>query len=136
VTAAECDAEGDETALVRTDDRLIVLQGTGEAADCAARAIGDQLATPYRAVAHRREGNDWAVGAVAIEVAELPADTEGEELMLTATEAGERALEVDGRPTTVGIEALEQTAGGRYDAYVLRATRIEGTLWEIGVDPL
>jgi hypothetical protein len=136
VTALECEAEGDECVLVRTDDRLIVLEGGREAADCAARAIGDQLATPYKAVARRSEGNDWAVGAVAIEVAELPADTDGDELMLTATETGERALEVDGRPTTVGIEALERTAGGRYDAYVLRATRIEHTLWEIGVDPL
>ena len=136
VTSAECEADGDETVLVRTDDRLVVLQGSRESADCAARAIGDQLATPYRAVARRREGTDWAVGAVAIEVAELSADTEGDELMLTATETGERALEVDGREATTGIEELEQIAASRYDAYVLRATRIEGTLWEIGVDPL
>jgi hypothetical protein len=136
VTAAECEAEGDESLLVRTGDRLIVLQGSQDAAECAADAIGDQLATPFRAVARRRQGNDWAVGAVAIEVAELPADTEGDELMLTATETGERALEVDGRPARAGIEALERIAGGRHDAYVLRATRIDGTLWEIGVDPL
>jgi hypothetical protein len=136
VTAAECEAVGDESVLVRTGDRLIILQGSHEAAECAADAIGDQLATPYRAVARRREGNDWAVGAVAIEVAELPADTEGDELMLTATETGERALEVDGSPTTAGIEDLERIGDDRYDAYVLRATRIEGTLWEIGVDPL
>jgi hypothetical protein len=136
VTTVECEAEGDECVLVRTDDRLIALQGSQEAAECAASAIGEQLATPYRAVARRHEDNDWAVGAVAIEVAELPADTEGDELMLTATETGERALEVDGRPTTAGIEALESIGGGRYDAYVLRASRIEGTLWEIGVDPL
>ena len=121
---------------MRTDERLILLEGSREAADCAAGAIGDQLAPPYRAVARRREGSDWAVGAVAIEVADLPADTEGEELMLTATETGERALEVDGSPTTVGLDALERVAGGRYEAYVVRATRIEGTLWEIGVDPL
>jgi hypothetical protein len=136
VTAVECQTEGDESVLVRTADRLLVLQGSQDAAECAARAIGDQLAAPYKAVARRRERNDWAVGAVAIEVAELPADTEGEELMLTATETGDRALEVDGRPTTVGIEALERIAAGRYDAYVLRATRIEATLWEIGIDPL
>jgi hypothetical protein len=136
VTAAGCEAEGDECAFVCTDGRLILLQGSREAADCAAGAIGDQLDPPYRAVSRRREGNEWAVGAVAIEVAELPADTEGDELMLTATETGERALEVDGSPTDSGIAALEGIAGDRYEAYVLRATRIEGTLWEIGVDPL
>jgi hypothetical protein len=84
----------------------------------------------------RRDGAMWAVGAVAIEVAELPADTEGEELMLTVTEEGERALEVDGRPTVEGIDAVERTVGGRFDAYVLRATRLEDRLWEIGIDPL
>jgi hypothetical protein len=136
VTSVECEADGEECVLVRTDDRLIVLQGSREAAECAAGAIGDQLSTPYKAVARLRESSEWAVGAVAIEVAELPADTEGDELMLTATETGERALEVDGRLTEVGTEALEKIAGDRYDAYVLRATRIEGMLWEIGVDPL
>jgi hypothetical protein len=34
------------------------------------------------------------------------------------------------------MDALERAAGGRFDAYVLRATRIQGRLWEIGVDPL
>jgi hypothetical protein len=43
---------------------------------------------------------------------------------------------VDGRPAIEGMEALERAAAGRFDAYVLRATRIQGRLWEIGVDPL
>jgi hypothetical protein len=104
--------------------------------ECAAQALRTELDPPYRALAVRREGDMWAVGAVAIEVAELPADTEGEELMLTVTQEGERALEVDGRPTLDGIDAVERAAAGRFDAYVLRATRIQGRLWEIGVDPL
>jgi hypothetical protein len=78
----------------------------------------------------------WAVGAVRIEVAELPADTEGEELMLTVNQEGERALEIDGRPTAESIPALENAVGGRYDAYFARATRLERGLWEIGIDPL
>jgi hypothetical protein len=102
----------------------------------AARALEGELDTPYRAVAVRREGDTWAVGAVAIEVVELPADTEGDELMLTVTQEGERALEIDGRSAIGGIDALEQAVGGRFDAYVLRATRLEGRLWEIGIDPL
>jgi hypothetical protein len=118
------------------DGRLIGLHGPEDAMDAAARALQGELEPPYRALTVRREGDMWAVGAVAIEVAELPADTEGEELMLTVTEEGERALEVDGRPTLEGIEAVERAAGDRYDAYVLRATRLDERLWEIGIDPL
>lgn len=118
------------------DGRLIGLHGPDDAMDAAARALQGELEPPYRALTVRREGDMWAAGAVAIEVAELPADTEGEELMLTVTQEGERALEVDGRPTLEGIEALERAAGDRYDAYVLRATRLDERLWAIGIDPL
>jgi hypothetical protein len=78
----------------------------------------------------------WAVGAVAIEVAELPADVEGEELMLTVSEDGERALEIDGRPALERLDAVEAVARGRFDAYVLRAARLDRNLWEIEIDPL
>jgi hypothetical protein len=137
VATARADAEGDEAVFVLLDDgRLIPLHGAREVMETAARALEGELDTPYRALAVRREGDAWAVGAVAIEVAELPADTEGDELMLTVTEEGERALEVDGRPTLDGIEPIERAAGGRYDAYVVRATRLDERLWEIGIDPL
>jgi hypothetical protein len=137
VATARTDAEGEEAVFVLLDDgRLILLHGSQEAMETSARALEGELDTPYRALAVRREGDAWAVGAVGIEVAELPADTEGDELMLTVTEEGERALEVDGRPTLEGIESIERAAGERYDAYVLRATRLDGCLWEIGIDPL
>jgi hypothetical protein len=136
VAAFESDAGGDECVFVLTESELIVLAGSAETARSAAELVADQLPPPYRAVAHRREGDSWVVGAVAIEVAELPADTEGEELMLTVTERGERALEVDGHPALVGIEALERAADARFPAYVLRARRIRDRLWEIGIDPL
>ena len=137
MTTARSDAPGEEAVFVLLDDgRLLPLHGAREAMDSAARALEGELDTPYRALAVRREGDTWAVGAVAIEVAELPADTEGEELMLTVTQEGERALEVDGRPTLEGIEAVERAAGDRYDAYVLRAMRLDERLWEIGIDPM
>jgi hypothetical protein len=87
-------------------------------------------------VAIRHEGPTWAIGGVRIEVAELPADIEGEELLLTMTQEGERALEIDGRPTAETIPALEAAVGGRYDAYFVRATRLDRGLWEVGIDPL
>jgi hypothetical protein len=137
VTTSRSDAPGEEAVFVLLDDgRLLPLHGAREAMEAAARALEGELDTPYRALAVRREADRWAVGAVAIEVAELAADTEGEELMLTVTQEGERALEVDGRPTLEGIEAVERAAGDRFDAYVLRATRLDERLWEIGIDPL
>ena len=115
------------------------LAEVGDAPDvveCAERAVGAELAPPYRATAVRRHGDTWAVGAVAIEVADLPADVEGSELMLTVTEQGERELLVDGRPVVADLRALERLAASRHQAYVLRAARLQGSLWEVQVDPL
>jgi hypothetical protein len=114
----------------------IHLGGDDAALACLADAIDGALDPPFRAVGIRQQGSSWAVGAVSIEVAELPADTEGDELMLTVTQEGERALEIDGRPTAVLIPELEAAAGGRYDSFFLRATRLDRRLWEIGIDPL
>jgi hypothetical protein len=137
VASAQCLAAGDEAAFVGlADGRRVHLGGDANAVDCAADALQGEIDPPYRALAVRREGDTWAVGAISIEVVELPADTEGEELMLTVTQEGERALEVDGRSTIEGIEPLEQVVGGRHDAYVLRAERLDERLWEIGIDPL
>ena len=137
VATTRSTAEGDEAVFVLLNDgRLIPVHGSEAAMEPAARALEGELETPYRAVAVRRNGGTWAVGAVGIEVAELPADTEGNELMLTVTQEGERALEVDGRSTIEGIEALERAVGGRHDAYVLRAERLDERLWQIGIDPL
>ena len=114
----------------------------GEAGDapdvveCAERALVAEIEPPYRATAVRQQGDTWGVGAVAIEVADLPADVEGDELMLTVTEQGERELRVDGRPLVADLRALERLAAGRHEAYVLRAGRLQGTLWEVLIDPL
>jgi hypothetical protein len=137
VASTECAATGTEAVfVVLPQGQRIQLSGDEEAARCAAEALEGELGPPYRALAVRREGTTWAVGAVSIEVVELPADTEGDKLMLTVTEEGERALEVDGRRTVADLEALAAVAAGRFDAYVLRATRLEDNLWEVGVNPL
>jgi hypothetical protein len=134
---AECGTAGDTCVFAVVPGREPIHVG-GDAAPlaCLAEAIGDALEPPYRAVGIRHERSTWAVGAVRIEVADLPADIEGEELMLTVTQEGERALEIDGRPAAEPLPAFEQAVGGRYDAYVARATRLDQGLWEIGLDPL
>ena len=134
---AECGTGADTSVFVVVRERPPIHVGGDESpVACLAESLGESIKPPFRAVGVRQDGRTWAVGAVSIQVAELPADTEGEELMLTVTQEGERALEVDGRPTAALIPALEEAAGGRYDAYFLRATRLDERLWEIGLDPL
>jgi hypothetical protein len=134
---AECGTDGNACGFVVLAGRPpIHVEGDEAPLTCLAEAIAGALDPPYRAAGIRREGGTWAVGAIGIEVVELPADTEGDELMLTVTQEGERALEVDGRPAAAPIPEFEAAAGGRFDAYVLRATRLHGRLWEIGIDPL
>lgn len=115
--------------------RTILEQGEPEAIPCLEGALEDLIDPPYRAVGFRREGDVWAVGAVRIEVADLPADQEGEEIVLTLTN-GEAELLVDGRPSVTGVDVLTRLAAGRHESYVLRANRLEGTIWEVTVDPL
>jgi hypothetical protein len=137
VVTTTCAATGDRCVFVcRAEGRVRVDEGDQAAAACAAEALEGELDPPYRALALRREGDTWAVGAVAIEVAELPDDVRGEELMLTVTQEGGRELLVDGEPAEAGLDALTALAGDRYDAYVLRAARLEGALWEVTIDPL
>jgi hypothetical protein len=138
VATADCTATGEQcTFVVLEPGRFHGEDGDApDVMECAATAIGSAVRPPYRATAVRKQGDTWAVGAVGIEVADLPADVEGDELMLTVTEQGERELVVDGRPVVTGVQALEHVARGRSDAYVLRARRLQGSLWEVLVDPL
>jgi hypothetical protein len=128
--------EGDECRFVGLGGRTVVEDGSAAVAACAVAALASEIEPPYRGIAVRRQGDEWSIGAVAIEVAALPADVEGEDLMLTLTEEGERELLVDGRSALAGLPALERLAGSRHEAYVLRAARLEGSLWEVTIDPL
>ena len=135
VTTATCRAEGDECVYVCAG-RAIPERGTAEAAACFERALEGLLDPPYRAVARRRHGDLWAVGAVRIQVCELPPELAGDELTLVVDETGSRALTIDGRPAVAGIDALERLVAGRFQAYVLRATCLDAATWEFTVEPL
>ncbi|HEY3106094.1 MAG TPA: hypothetical protein VGJ49_04775 [Gaiellaceae bacterium] len=117
----------------------LVLPEEGDAGNVVAwaiQALDRVIEPPYRAEAIRKEEDTWAVGALRVEVAELPADIDGDDLVLTVTEAGERELLVDGRPSLVGIDGLIWLVGDRFESFVVRAHHIEGSFWEIEIDPL
>jgi hypothetical protein len=99
-----------------------------------AEAVEGVLEPPYRARGVRKSEHVWAVGALRIEVAELPG-TPGDEIDL-AVQAGTRTVAVDGEQVFGGVPALERVAGARYDEYVAHAERLDGDVFEIRVAPL
>jgi hypothetical protein len=98
-----------------------------------AEAIEQTIEAPYRAEAVRRHGDVWAVAARRVRIASFEAD--GEELELVAGDEGRR-LTVDGEPAHGTISALEELGREESEAYVARARRLEGSLWEVETDPL
>ncbi len=126
-------APGDEVAFIALADMTFVPESG--AADPApfAKALGESIEPPYRALAVRRS-DVWAVGAVAIEVARLDPDPRGGELELSWN-GSELALTIDGLPANPsGASALERIAADRVSgAYAAHAHRVRGDLWELSV---
>jgi hypothetical protein len=98
-----------------------------------ADAVEETIQPPYRAEAVRRGDDVWAVAARRVEVSEFEA--EGEELELVAGEGG-RSLRVDGAPTFGSIRGLERLGEELGESFVVRATQLDGDLWEIEANPL
>jgi hypothetical protein len=98
-----------------------------------ADAVEQTLEAPYRAEAVRQNDDVWAVAARRIAVASFRA--EGDELELVSGEAG-RTLTVDGERAFGSVPELERIGGSQGDHYVVRASRLDGEVWEIEADPL
>jgi hypothetical protein len=132
VAAADApDAQGDGARFVGLEDgSLVVEDGEGDLTPIA-DAIERELGRPYRAVAVRRGETRWAVAGHRLRVVELP-EPGGDEVELVLS-GGEKTLTVDGLHAFGTLPELEALAEG--DA-VIRASRIDGTLWEVRVDAL
>ena len=98
-----------------------------------ADAIEQTIEPPYRAEAVRQQDDVWAVAARRVEVASFEAG--GEVLELVATDAG-RTLTVDGERAFGSVPELESVGRSQGESYVVRASRLDGDLWEIEADPL
>jgi hypothetical protein len=98
-----------------------------------ADAIEQTVEPPYRAEAVRQGEDVWAVAARRVEVAEFEAD--GEEIQLVVNE-GARTLTVDGARAFGTIPELERLGASEGESYVVRATRLDGNLWEVAASPL
>ena len=125
------DAQGDSARFVGLEDgSLLIEEGEGDLT-VLADAIEQEVARPYRATAVRRGETTWAIAAHKLRVVELP-EPGGDEVELVL-KGDEKTLVVDGNRSFGTMPELEQLADG--DA-VVRANRLDGTLWEVRVDPL
>jgi hypothetical protein len=124
-------ASGSSARFVALEDgSLLIEDGEGDLT-ALADAIEQEISRPYRATAVRRSGETWAVAAHRLRVVELP-EPGGDEIELVLR-GDEKTLVVDGNRSFGTMPELESLAEG--DA-VVRAARLDGTLWEVRVDPL
>lgn len=128
-------APGEEVAFVAlAEGRLLPETGGSAALRALADALSGAIDPPYRAVAVRQP-ELWAVGAVAIAAVELPEDPGGDSVEIVRTDEG-LATRIDDAPTSRPLPELERLGEARASTYVVRASRLDGRLFEIEVEPL
>jgi len=129
--------EGDAVSFVALPDgSLVVDEEVGDRSlEPLADAIEEQVRPPYRARGVRRRGDVWAVAASKIEVVDFEPDVAGDEIELVVR-AGERTFTVDGARVFGSAPQLERLAEKRSADYVVHASRIDGSLWEVRISPL
>ncbi|MGZ4316873.1 MAG: hypothetical protein ACXVRS_13745 [Gaiellaceae bacterium] len=125
------DVAGDSARFVGLEDgSLLIEEGDGDLTSLA-DAIEHEIARPYRATAVRRGETTWAIAAHRLRVIELP-EPGGDEIELVLN-GEEKTLVVDRNRSFGTMPELEQLTDGNA---VIRAARLDGTLWEVRVDPL
>lgn len=137
VASAEAPAlHGDEVHFVALEDGTLVVEEDEPDASLTplADAVEEKVPPPYRAEAVRRGSETWAVAATRIAVASLP-DLRGDDAELTSTREG-TVLKVDGRTALGSARGLERLGEIEGTEYVVRATRLDGDLWEVEATPL
>ena len=121
-------ADGDRTLIVDEDE-------PDDSVAPLADAVEETLDPPYRAVGRRQSEDVWAVGAVRVDVVELPQGFVGDSVELTSVD-GRRELKLDGHESQIELPALEEIGARRGGDYVLRAERITDTTWVVETDVL
>jgi hypothetical protein len=136
-TAEGPELEFERLELFVLEDGTVILDEDvpDGALEALTNAVERTLEPPYRAEAVRRDGGRWAVAARAIEVVQLPAGVEGDEIVLTSVE-GAHELQVDGEQTFGTQPELERLGAARFDSYVVRAERLDESRWAVEVAPV
>jgi hypothetical protein len=128
-------APGDEAVfVVLADGRLLPEDGAGGDLPAMAGALAGAIDPPYRAVA-LRQAELWAVGAVSIDVVELQEDPGGDVVEIVRTDEG-LSTRIDDAPSARPLPELERLGESRAATYVVRASRLDGGLFEVEVEAL
>ena len=108
-----------------------------ELPDGALDPLADTLSVPppYHAFAERQDGSIWTVAARRTSVVEVTEEVPGDEVDMAVNE-DERSVHVDGAEFDGEIPSLEDFAAQQFGSFVLRASRLDETLWEVTVLPL
>ena len=138
VTSAEApELPGDETDFVALADGTIFTDDDlpDDALIPLADALENLVEAPYHALALKQAADVWSVAAMRVIVLEVPEDIAGDKVELVVNE-DERAIRVDDVATRTALPTLEAFAAEQFGSFVLRATRLDDTLWEVTVHPL
>jgi hypothetical protein len=132
VTSAEATGlAGDSVRFVALADGTLLV--TEDEPDDALMPLADaverSIRPPYRAEAVRREGDAWSVAATRVAIVEVRG-LSGDAAELVVNRDG-RSLHVDGRSTLGRAPALERVGEAHATEYVVRASRVDGDLWEV-----
>ena len=138
VTNAEApELPGGETDFVALADGTIFTDDDlpDDALIPLADALENLVEAPYHALALKQDGDVWSVAAMRVIVLEVPEDIAGDKVELVVNE-DERTIRVDDAVARVDLPTLEAFAAEQFGSFVLRATRLDDTLWEVTVHPL
>ncbi len=135
-SAAAPGLRGDSVQFVALPDGTLLVEEDepDDALAPLAEAVEASIPAPYRAEAVRRGPETWAVAASRIAIAAVPG-LRGDRAELVMTRDG-RTLTVDGRSTFGRAPVLERLGETEGTEYVVRATRLDGELWEVEATPL
>jgi hypothetical protein len=100
-----------------------------------ADALEGRVESPYHAIALRQEEDVWSVAAMRVDVVEVPEDVPGDKVDIVVND-GERTILVDDAEASDEAPSLERFAAQQFGSFVLHATRLDDTLWEVSVLPL
>ena len=137
LTAVAPDLPGDEAEFVALPDGTLYTDDDlpDDALAPLADAFDGLLDAPYHAFALRQEEDVWSAAALRVGVVEVPEKVDGDQVDLAVND-GERTVRVDGAESRAEVPSLEDFAAQQFGSFVLRASRLDETLWEVTVLPL
>jgi hypothetical protein len=126
---------GDEVEFVALEDGSLVVDE--DVPDGTVEPLADALSltAPYHAFGLRQDADVWSVAAKRVQVVEVPEHVDGDELQLAITDET-RTLIVDDLPSSASVPSLEAFAAEQFGSFVVHASRLDDTLWEVTVLPL